>query len=43
MHDRVAVPGTQLDAARVSGYGDIRFWGDEFTPAMEAGIRRQYG
>ncbi|WP_168991910.1 MULTISPECIES: patatin-like phospholipase family protein [Mesorhizobium] len=41
--DRAAVPGTQLDAARVSGYEDIRFWGDEFTPAMEAGIRRQYG
>jgi predicted acylesterase/phospholipase RssA len=42
MHDRAAVPGTQLDAARVSGYGDIRFWGDEFAAAIEAGIRRQY-
>jgi predicted acylesterase/phospholipase RssA len=40
--DRPAVPGPQLEAARVSGYGDIRFWGDEVTPTIEAVIRRQY-
>ncbi|UVF22741.1 patatin-like phospholipase family protein (plasmid) [Microvirga terrae] len=40
--DRAAVPGTEIGAARVSGYGDIRFWGDEVTPTIEAIIRRQY-
>jgi predicted acylesterase/phospholipase RssA len=40
--DRAAVPGTEIEAARVSGYGDIRFWGDEVTPTIEAIIRRQY-
>jgi predicted acylesterase/phospholipase RssA len=36
------VPGTQLEAARVGGYGDIRFWGDEVTPTIEQVIQRQY-
>jgi predicted acylesterase/phospholipase RssA len=40
--DRAAVPGTEIEVARVSGYGDIRFWGDEVTPTIEAVIRRQY-
>jgi predicted acylesterase/phospholipase RssA len=40
--DRAAVPGIEIEAARVSGYGDIRFWGDEVTPTIEAIIRRQY-
>jgi predicted acylesterase/phospholipase RssA len=40
--DRASVPGTEIEAARVSGYGDIRFWGDEVTPTIEAVIRRQY-
>ena len=42
MRDRASVPGTEIEAARVSGYGDIRFWGDEVTPTIEAVIRRQY-
>jgi predicted acylesterase/phospholipase RssA len=41
-NDRAAVPGPQLTAARVGGYGDIRFWGDEVTPTIETVIRRQY-
>ncbi|WP_445504079.1 patatin-like phospholipase family protein [Microvirga sp. G4-2] len=41
-NDRVAVPGPELEAARVGGYGDIRFWGDEVTPTIEAVISRQY-
>jgi predicted acylesterase/phospholipase RssA len=40
--DRSAVPSTEIEAARVSGYSDIRFWGDEVTPTIEAVIRRQY-
>jgi predicted acylesterase/phospholipase RssA len=40
--DRSSVPGTEIEAARVRGYGDIRFWGDEVTPTIEAVIRRQY-
>jgi predicted acylesterase/phospholipase RssA len=41
-HDRVATPGAQIEAARVGGYGDIRFWGDEVTPTIEQVIQRQY-
>jgi predicted acylesterase/phospholipase RssA len=40
--DRSAVPSTEIEAARVSGYSEIRFWGDEVTPTIEAVIRRQY-
>jgi len=40
--DRAAVPGPEIGAARVNGYGEIRFWGDEVTPTVEAAIRRQY-
>jgi predicted acylesterase/phospholipase RssA len=40
--DRAAVPGSEIEAARVTGYSDIRFWGDEVTPTIEAVIRRQY-
>jgi hypothetical protein len=42
VRDRVSVPGTEIEAAHVNGYGDIRFWGDEVTPTIEAVIRRQY-
>jgi predicted acylesterase/phospholipase RssA len=42
VRDRASVPGTEIEAARVSGYGDIRFWGDQVTPTIEAVIRRQY-
>jgi hypothetical protein len=41
--DRSSVPSTEIEAARVRGYGDMRFWGDEVTPTIEAVIRRQYG
>jgi hypothetical protein len=27
VRDRASVPGTEIEAARVSGYGDIRFLG----------------
>jgi predicted acylesterase/phospholipase RssA len=40
--DRTAVPEPQLEGARVAGHGDIRFWGDEVTPTIEAVIHRQY-
>ena len=42
VQDRAAVPGPELEAAQIDGYGDIRFWGDAVTPTIEAGIRRQY-
>jgi predicted acylesterase/phospholipase RssA len=43
VQERAAVPGPQLEAAQVGGYGDVRFWGDAVTPTIEAVIRRQYG
>ncbi len=42
VQERAAVPGPHIHSAQVSGYGDIRFWGDEVTPTIEAIIRRQY-
>jgi predicted acylesterase/phospholipase RssA len=36
------VPSTEVEAAHISGYSEIRFWGDEVTPTIEAVIRRQY-
>ncbi|HYP14247.1 MAG TPA: patatin-like phospholipase family protein [Bryobacteraceae bacterium] len=42
VHKRTAVPGSQYEAVQVSGYSDIRSWGDEVTPDIEALIRRQY-
>ncbi len=42
VQERTAVPGPELEAAQVSGYSDIRSWGDVVTPTVEAIIRRQY-
>ncbi len=42
VQERAAVPGPHIQAAQVSGYGDIRSWGDAVTPTAEAIIRQQY-
>src|SRR5918997_1053364 len=42
VQERTAVPGPQLEAAQIAGYGDIRFWGDAVTPVIGSVIRRQY-
>jgi hypothetical protein len=42
LQERKALSGSHLKAAQVSGYGDIRSWGDEVTPTIEAVISQQY-